>query len=107
LKISSSTRNYIFNIETEIIKKQLTLPDTIFNELLCHTQIRIKLSIFLLNFYQKKIKEIFLNVLTLSPSMIISLSSFGHILGSLDKDCLDLNMEKQPFSQEKQVGNGK
>jgi hypothetical protein len=39
--------------------------------------------------------------------MIINLSSFGHILGSLDKDCLDLNMEKQPFSQEKQVGNGK
>ncbi len=38
--------------------------------------------------------------------MIINLSSFSHILGSLDKDCLDLNMEKQPFSQEKQVGNG-
>ena len=36
--------------------------------------------------------------------MVINLSSFGHILGSLDLD--DLNYERRPFSQEMQVNGG-
>jgi hypothetical protein len=38
--------------------------------------------------------------------MIINVSSFGHILGSIDKNDLDLNLENRPFSQELQVGPG-
>lgn len=41
---------------------------------------------------------------TPDPSMVINLSSFGHILGSLDLD--DLNYERRPFSQEMQVNGG-
>ncbi len=37
------------------------------------------------------------------PSMILNLSSFGHILGSFDKKNMDLNMENRPFSPEIQV----